>query len=232
MIEFAATYAGLYFRGLLLGLGLTVAAMAGAFLIGLFVALARLSQRRWLRAAGGAYVALFRGIPPLVLLYLVYFGLPAWAAQVGNPFLIALLGPLDNRLLAATLAFSVNAGAYTTEIIRASIQALPADQMEAAKSIGMTHGLAMRRIVLPQSLRIAFPPLCNEFIVILKGTSLASVIGVTELMRSAQMVAAATFLNLQAYVLAAVFYVVAVIVLQTLSSIVELKLLAGIKTGD
>ncbi|WP_181168021.1 amino acid ABC transporter permease [Mesorhizobium sp. B2-4-19] len=227
MVEFAATYSSLYLKGLMIGLGLTVAAMAGAFLIGLFVALARVSQRRWLRMLGGAYVALFRGIPPLVLLYLVYFGLPAWAAQIGNSFLITLLGPLDNRLLAATLAFSINAGAYTTEIIRASIQALPADQMEAARSVGMTYGLAMRRIVLPQSLRIAFPPLCNEFIVILKGTSLASVIGVTELMRSAQMTAAATFLNLQAYMLAAVFYVAAVILLQALSSLIEVKILDG-----
>lgn len=227
MVEFAATYSGLYFKGLLVGLGLTVAAMAGAFLIGLFVALARLSRRRWLRMLGGGYVALFRGVPPLVLLYLVYFGLPAWAAQLGNPFLIALLGPLDNRLIAATLALSINAGAYTTEIIRASIQALPGDQIEAAKSIGMTYGLAMRRIVLPQSLRIAFPPLCNEFIVILKGTSLASVIGVTELMRTAQMSAAATFLNLQAYILAAVFYVASVILLQVLSSQIETKILGG-----
>lgn len=225
MAEFVADYSGLYLKGLLIGLGLTVAAMAGAFLVGLLVALARLSRRGWLRVLGGAYVALFRGIPPLVLLYLVYFGLPAWAAQIGNPVLTGLLGPLDNRLIAATLAFSINAGAYTAEIIRASIQALPPDQMEAAKSIGMTYGVAMRRIILPQSLRIAFPPLCSEFIVILKGTSLASVIGVTELMRSAQMVAAATFLNLQAYVLAALFYVVAVIILQSASSMIESRLL-------
>jgi His/Glu/Gln/Arg/opine family amino acid ABC transporter permease subunit len=227
MAEFVAAYAGLYFKGLLIGLGLTVAAMAGAFIIGLAVALARLSRRSWLRAIGSGYVALFRGIPPLVLLYLIYFGLPAWAAQIGSPFLTALVGPLDNRLLAATVAFSVNAGAYTTEIIRASIQALPHDQMEAARSIGMNYGLAMRRTVLPQSLRIAFPALCNEFIVILKGTSLASVIGVTELMRSAQMVAAATFLNLQAYVLAAFFYVVTVILLQLLSSMIEARILVG-----
>ncbi|HEY0210894.1 amino acid ABC transporter permease [Acerihabitans sp.] len=224
MMEFVAAYSPLYLQGVLVGLSLTVFAMAGALVIGLLVALGRLSRRMPVRLFCLAYVTVFRGVPPLVLLYLVYFGLPAWASQAGSPLLISLLSPLDNRLLAATLAFAVNAGAYTAESIRASIISIHSEQMEAARSIGMTYPQAMRRIILPQALRVAFPPLCNEFIIVLKGTSLASVIGVTELMRNAQMIASATFLNLQAYLLAAAFYVVLVILLQVLASAVERRL--------
>ena len=230
MIEFAIKYTPLYLSGALVGLGLTVAAMAGALVIGLLVALGRLSGRRWLRWCCAVYVAVFRGVPPLVLLYIIYFGLPAWAMQSGSDALIAMFSPLDNRLLAATIAFSINAGAYTSEIIRASILSVHAEQMEAARSIGMTYPMAMRRIILPQALRAAFPPFCNEFVIILKGTSLASVIGVTELMRNAQMVASATFLNLEAYVLAAVFYVVMVTILQIGSSFVEARINRGMAT--
>jgi His/Glu/Gln/Arg/opine family amino acid ABC transporter permease subunit len=224
MLEFAVTYAPLYFAGALVGLGLTVGAMAGALVIGLFVALGRLSRHAAIRWLCVAYVTVFRGVPPLVLLYIVYFGLPAWAMQSGSPALVAIFSPLDNRLIAATIAFSINAGAYTSEIIRASILSVHPEQMEAARSIGMTYPLAMRRIILPQAFRIAFPPFCNEFIIILKGTSLASVIGVAELMRNAQMVASATFLNLEAYVLAAVFYVFMVTILQFGASFIEARL--------
>lgn len=224
MTEFTIAYGPLYFKGLLVGLGLTVVAMVGALIIGLFVALGRLSKFAALRWLCVAYIAIFRGAPPLVLLYIAYFGIPAWAAQTGNGFLMAIFSPLDNRLLAATLAFSVNAGAYTAEIIRASIQSIHAEQFEAARSIGMTYPQTMRRIILPQAMRIAFPPFCNEFVIILKGTSLASVIGVTELMRTAQNVASATFLNLEAYMLAGIIYVVTVSVLQVAASMLEVRM--------
>ncbi|MDQ0392808.1 amino acid ABC transporter permease [Labrys monachus] len=216
MIDFVTSYTQLYVTGALVGLGLALLSFAGSLAIGLAAALGRISSRRWLRLLTGAYVALFRGVPPLVLLYIVYFGLPAWAHQTGDAALIALLSPLDNRLLAATVAFAINSGAYSTEIFRASILSVQADQMEAARSLGMSYALGMRRIVLPQALRIAVPPLSNELIIVLKGTSLASVIGVSELMRNAQTAASATFQNLIAYSYAAVFYVVFVIVLQSL----------------
>lgn len=224
MLDFTLQYSGLYFQGALVGLGLTVLAMAGALVIGLFLALGRISSRRSVRNFCLVYVTIFRAVPPLVLLYIIYFGLPTWAAQFDNPVLAAVFEPLNNRLFAATLAFSMNAGAYTSEIIRASILSIHTEQMEAARSIGMTYAMALRRIILPQAFRVAFPPFCNEFIIILKGTSLASVIGVTELMRNAQMAASATFLNLQAYSLAAVFYIVMVAVLQIASSLIEARM--------
>jgi His/Glu/Gln/Arg/opine family amino acid ABC transporter permease subunit len=214
MLEFAREYFWLYCTGTAIGIGLTALSMVGSIFLGLWVALARLSGNRALRAFGSVYVAFFRGIPPLVLLYIVYFGLPTLAQDFNNAFLIALLAPLDNRLFAATVAFAVNSAAYSAEIIRAAILSVPPSQLEAARSFGMSHALSMRRIVLPQALRVAFPPLGNEFITVLKGTSLASVIGVTELMRTAQMAASATFHNLTAYTFAGVFYVVLVILLQ------------------
>ena len=227
MIQFVATYTPAYLAGIFLGLGLALLAFGGSLVIGLFGAFGRISSRPWLRALASAYVALFRGIPPLVLLYIVYFGLPAWAHEIGSAPLEAFFAPLDNRIIAAALAFAVNSGAYTSEIYRASILSIHAEQMEAARSLGMTYSKAMRRIILPQAFKVAFPPLSNELIVVLKGTSLASVIGVTELMRTAQIAASATFQNLLAYSYAALFYVVFVILLQIGSKQAERYLTFG-----
>ena len=224
MMEFVVQYTPNYVIGALTGLGLAVLAFAGSLVIGLLSAFGRMSGNVVSRALTGAYVALFRGIPPLVLLYIVYFGLPAWAHQIGSPALEAFFAPLDNRILAAALAFAVNTGAYTTEIFRASIQSIHPEQFEAARSLGMSYALSMRRIILPQALRVAFPPLSSELIIVLKGTSLASVIGVTELMRSAQIAASATFENLLAYSYAALFYVAFVILLQLVSELIERRL--------
>jgi His/Glu/Gln/Arg/opine family amino acid ABC transporter permease subunit len=221
VISFVAEYLPLYLTGIFVGLSLTIVAMAGSFVIGLIVALGRLSRNRVIRLLSGAYVAFFRGIPPLVLLYIVYFGLPSWAQQLGSAALIEVLSPLDNRLLAATVAFALNSGGYSAEIIRAGIGSVQVDQVEAARSIGMSHTLTMRRVILPQALRVAFPPLGNEFISVLKGTSLASVIGVTELMRSAQLAASATFQNMYAYSFAAVFYLLLVVLLQSAIHLLE-----------
>ena len=221
MLEFAKAYLPLYFEGAVVGVGLAALTMVLSIGIGLLAALGRTSGVLLIRSVVSAYVALFRGVPPLVLLYLVYFGLPSWAQELGIRPLVAFLAPLNNRILAAVVAFGFNSGAYSTEIIRSAIAAIPPEQMEAAQSLGMSYWLAMRRIIIPQSARVAFPPLGNEFIAVIKGTSLASVIGVTELMRDAQLVAAATFQNLLAYTLAAVFYVVLVIILQSGVSLIE-----------
>ncbi len=221
MLQFARDYLPFYTIGAVVGMGLTLTSMLGSVAIGLVGALGRVSERPAVRTLASGYVAIFRGVPPLVLLYVVYFGLPSWAHDLGIRFLMDLLSPLNNRILAAVVAFALNSGAYSTEIIRASIQSIPPEQTEAARSLGMSYWLTMRRVIIPQSLRVAFAPLGNEFITVLKGTSLASVIGVTELMRDAQLAAAATFQNLVAYSLAAIFYVVMVIILQQMVSMVE-----------
>lgn len=221
MIEFIGRYWHSYLVGLGVALYISVAAMAVSIVIGTLGALGRRSGSGYVRALASGYVAVFRAVPPLLALYIVYFGLPALASDLGTPFLSGLLMPLNNRIVAAVIAFCLVSGAYSTEIIRAGIASVPDEQWEAARSIGMSHALAFRRVVAPQAARIAFPPLGNEYISVLKGTSLASVIGVVELMRSAQLAAGATFQNLLAYSLAGVYYIAFVIVLQTVFNRLE-----------
>jgi His/Glu/Gln/Arg/opine family amino acid ABC transporter permease subunit len=214
MLDFISRYWFAYLLGLLVAIGISAAAMALSIVIGTFGARARDSRSRTIRALVGAYVAAFRAVPPLLTLYLVYFGLPTWAAQADVPLLSEFLEPLNNRILAAVLAFALTSGAFTTEIIRSGIKSVDNDQIEAARSIGMSSALLFRRVVAPQAFRIAFPPLGSEFIYVLKGTSLASVIGVVELMRTAQLAAGATFQSLTAYAMAGAYYLAFVIMLQ------------------
>ena len=203
-----------YVAGLGVGLLIAVIATALSLVIGFFAALARRSSHVVLRGLASAYVAVFRGVPPLVLMYVIYFGLPAWALSTGGPFFTGVFEPLNNPVISASIALGINSGAYSAEIIRASLSAIGEDQHEAARSIGMSRQQAMRRVVLPQALRVAFPTLGNEFVITLKGTSLASVIGAVELMRVSQIIAANTLENLTAYAIAGIYYVAVVILIQ------------------
>jgi ABC-type amino acid transport system permease subunit len=125
------------------------------------------------------------------------------------------------------VAFALTSGAFTTEIIRSGIKSVSGDQIEAARSIGMSSSMIFRRVIAPQAFRIAFPPLGSEFIYVLKGTSLASVIGVVELMRTAQLAAGATFQSLTAYGMAGLYYLLFVILLQLSIARGELLLSRG-----
>ena len=224
MSDAVSSYLPMYINGAFVGAGLTVLVMALATLIGLAVALGKVSPNRTLRGIFSAYTIIFRGTPPLVLLYIVYFGIPSWVASTDNDFLKAIATPLDNRILAVVIAMTLVVAAYSAEIIRAAIQSIHADQMEAARSIGMSRMKAMRHIILPQAFRTAVPPMASEFVVTLKGTSLTSVIGVTELTRAAQITASATFHVMEAYMLAAFFYIVMVTILQSFVTWIERRL--------
>lgn len=145
--------------------------------IALVVALMRLSRRAWVAGLARAYISLVRGTPLLVQLFLVFYGLPS-------------IGIVIDPWPSAIAAFSINVGGYAAEVIRAAILSVPKGQWEAAYMIGMSRRLALRRIVLPQAARVSVPPLSNTFISLVKDTSLASVILVTELFRNAQEIAA------------------------------------------
>lgn len=136
---------------------------------GLILSLIRLSRFRALRFLAGAYIDFFRGLPLLLLFIFVYYGL-------------ATAGLRLNSLSAGVLGITLCYGAYSAEIFRAGIQAIPKGQMEAARSLGMTQGQAMRHVILPQALKLVVPPLTNEFIAMIKDTSLMSVIAVPELL--------------------------------------------------
>lgn len=172
---------------------LTIISFVIGLVIALGVALARLSSNPLVSNIARFYISIIRGTPLLVQLFIVFFALPEFGVRI-DPF------------PAAVIAFSLNVGGYAAEIIRSAIQSIPKGQWEAAKTIGMGYASSLRRIVLPQATRVAVPPLSNTLISLVKDTSLASTILVTELFRTAQNVAAPTFEFFALYGTAAVYY--------------------------
>jgi cystine transport system permease protein len=161
--------------------------------IALAVALGRLSSNRVLTNIARFYISVIRGTPLLVQLFLIFYALPELGVKI-DPF------------PAAVIAFSLNVGGYAAEIIRSAISSIPKGQWEAAQTIGMKYPTTLRRIILPQASRVAVPPLSNTLISLVKDTSLASTILVTELLRTAQVAAAPTFEFFAMYGLAAAYY--------------------------
>jgi cystine transport system permease protein len=181
-------------------LPLTAVSFAIGLVIALFVALARLSRVTPVSWLARAYVSVIRGTPLLVQLFIVFYALPQFDIVI-DPF------------PAAVIAFSLNVGGYAAEVIRAAILSIPKGQWEAAQTIGMRYPTTLRRIILPQAARTAVPPLSNTLISLVKDTSLASTILVTELLRVAQLAAAPTFDFFALYGVAAVYYWVICLIL-------------------
>jgi cystine transport system permease protein len=172
---------------------LTAISFVLGLVVALVVALMRLSPVRAVSGAARTFISVIRGTPLLLQLFIIYYGLPAMGVRF-DPF------------PAAVLAFTLNVGGYAAEVIRSSILAVPKGQWEAASTVGMNYATTLRRVVLPQATRTAIPPLSNTLISLVKDTSLASTIQVTELMRKAQEVAAPTYQFFALYSVAAVYY--------------------------
>jgi His/Glu/Gln/Arg/opine family amino acid ABC transporter permease subunit len=187
---------------------LAAASFSLAIVVGLGLALARLSRRRWLSWSSRVVTDFLRGTPALVQVLLIYFGLP----QVGVSLDAAAAG---------IIALGLNSGAYLGEIMRSGIVSVDPGQTEAARSIGMSHAQAMRRVVLPQALRIALPPVTNEATTLVKGTSLLSVISITELTRVGQQVMGITFRPIEAFLAVALVYLVMIVALSQASTALE-----------
>ena len=190
---------------------LSLASFSIGLLLALAVALMRLSKVRVLSALARAYVSVIRGTPLLVQLSVVFFGLPSIGIR---------LEPWPS----AIIAFSLNVGGYAAEVIRAAILSVPKGQWEAAHMIGMSNRLALRRIILPQAARVSVPPLSNTFISLVKDTSLASTILVTELFREAQQIAAFSQQFMLVYIEAALVYWVICLGLSVAQSRLETRL--------
>ena len=171
---------GLILGGLYLTIVIAIAAQSIGVILGILAALARSSRRGLLRAVARFYIWLFRGTPVLVQLALVYFGLSVSGIYRWPALTISDIS-VEGAIQAGIVTLGLNEGAYMAEIVRAGILAIDRGQMEAARSLGMTYGLAMRRIVLPQAARVIIPPLGNEFNSMLKTTSLLFALGVLEL---------------------------------------------------
>lgn len=190
---------------------LTLASFAFGLVLALLVALLRLSPNAILSGIGRFYVSVIRGTPLLVQLFVIFYGLPSIGVK---------LDPWPS----AIIAFSLNVGGYAAEIIRAAILSVPKGQWEAGHTIGMSRPQALLRIILPQAARVSVPPLSNTFISLVKDTSLASLILVTELFRNAQQIAAFSQEFMALYLQAALVYWVICLVLSTAQSAVERRL--------
>jgi cystine transport system permease protein len=199
-------------RGALTGtIPVTLVSFALGLVLALVVALMRLSRVRVVAGAARAYISVIRGTPLLVQLFVIFYGLPS-------------VGLTIDPWPSAIVAFSLNVGGYAAEVIRAAILSVPKGQWEAAHTIGMSHPLALRRIILPQAARVSVPPLSNTFISLVKDTSLASLILVTELFRKAQEIAAFSQEFMVLYLEAAVVYWVVCLVLSAGQSVLENRL--------
>lgn len=190
---------------------LAIVSFAIGLVIALVVALMRLSKVRLVSSIARFFVSVVRGTPLLVQLFVIFYGLPS-------------IGLLIPSWPSAVIAFSLNVGGYASEVIRAAILAVPRGQWEAGQMIGMSHRQTLARIILPQAARVSVPPLSNTFISLVKDTSLASLILVTELFAQAQKVAAFSGEFMLLYLEAALVYWVICLVLSTAQSRVERRL--------
>ena len=200
---------------LLAGAGITleITALSVAFgmLIGIIIALIRLSRLKPLRRLGNVYVDFIRGTPLLVQIFLVYFALPG------------LIGHRVDAFFAAIAACSINSGAYVAEIFRGGIQSIDIGQMEAGRSLGMSWWQTMRYIILPQAFKRIIPPLGNEFIAMLKDSSLVSVIGFEELTRRGQLIIARTYASFEIWMAVAIIYLILTFTVARLTGLLERK---------
>jgi polar amino acid transport system permease protein len=195
-------------------IAVSFAGIAIGFAIGALVCVARLSRRPWLARLGGAYVSVFRGVPLLVQLLFIYYFLAEFGLDV--PAIVAAIGGL-----------ALSSAAYQAEILRGAVNAVPRGQAEAAIALGFTHLEIWRRVLLPQALRISIPPLINEFILLLKASSLVSVVGIAELTRVSMNIASMTYRPLEAYVAGGLFYLAINLALAGFGALAERRLAAG-----
>jgi cystine transport system permease protein len=184
---------GFLFKGAYYTLLITIVSMFFGFFIALFVAIARLKGNRLISNLARGYVSIIRGTPIIVQIFIIYYGLPDYGIT---------LGPLT----AAYISLSINIGAYLSETFRGAILSVPKGQTEAALSLNMSPWQTMRKIILPQAARVAIPPMGNTFIGMLKETSLVSIVTVTELLRSAQLLIAQYYIAMPFYISIALMY--------------------------
>lgn len=202
--------------GLTMTLPLTAISFSLALVIALATALVQFAQIRVLRQIARFYIWVVRGTPLLVQLFVVFYGLPG-------------VGVVIDPFPSAVIVFSINEGAYCAETLRAALEAVPAGQMEAARCVGMRYAQALRRIVIPQALRTAFPPLSNSLIAMVKDTSLAANITVAEMFMATQRIAARTYEPLALYCELALVYLLFSTLLTRLQRIGEKRLSKGVK---
>ena len=201
--SFLPAYAGYFLQGLAYTLLLAVVSVALAVIPALLLALMRLSKNKFIKSISGAYIALFRSTPLLVQLSIIYFGLFHFI-NLPRTLLFGFIAV--NRFIPGVVALALNSSAYVPEIFRAGTLAVDKGQTEAARSLGLSSWQSMRLVVLPQAIKNVLPALANEVVTMVKESSICSVLGMAEIMYTAQAVSGNSYITLAPYVLAAIIY--------------------------
>jgi glutamine transport system permease protein len=199
-------------KGMSLTIQMTVLSLILALIVGIVSCMFTISRSKILNWVSAAYLSVIRGTPLMVQAFFIYFGITKALDIRISPF------------SASVLILCLNAGAYLSEIFRSGIMAVNKGQMEAARSLGLPHGVAMRKIILPQAIKIVIPSVVNQFIITLKDTSILSVIGVAELMRQGSQIVARNFESFATYAIIAIMYYIMVTILTKIAKIIERRL--------
>ena len=210
-------------NGLIVTVIVSILAQALGVILGLFAALGKMSKFAPFRWLSEAYIWYFRGTPLIVQMSLLFFGFGVTHIYDFPDIIIGAI-TISGAIQAGTLALGINEGAYMAEIVRAGIESIDPGQMEAAKSLGMTYGLAMQRIVLPQAAKVIIPPLGNEFNNMMKTTSLMVVISAGELFFGFEQINARIFKPFELFIAASLYY----LVLTTIWSFIQAQIESGL----
>lgn len=200
-------YRGFQASGLMITFQVTILSIIGATFIGLFAGLGQISRIKFINKICTIYVEVIRGIPLLVQLFYIYFALGKFFHLQG--------------MTAAVIAMAICYGAYMGEIFRAGIQSIPQGQMEAAIALGMSRGQALRLVILPQTMKVVLPAIGNEFIALLKDSSLVSVLAIADILRRGREFASKTFLYFESYTIIALVYLILTLLLSRMVGMME-----------
>ncbi|OSB08348.1 amino acid ABC transporter permease [Paraclostridium bifermentans] len=216
--SFLSDYSQFFIDGTKITIGISVCTLILGFLVGVIVCMARISRNKIFSILGSIYIEFLRGTPLLVQIYIIYFGFPTIGIKFPD------VGPIPSEYISAIVALSINSSAYIAEILRSGIQSVDKGQMEASRSLGFDYSTSMRLVIIPQALKNVLPALANEFIVLVKESSIVSVIGIQDLMYSADIVKGNTYLAFEPLLVAAMIYFVLTFTLSKLVGLFELKL--------
>ncbi|WP_316569946.1 amino acid ABC transporter permease [Neobacillus sp. YIM B06451] len=194
-ITFALTYLPYLLKGALVTIEIAVIGIAAGSIIGLFLGLGRVSKVKIFSKISGLYIWAVRGTPLLLQLFVIHFAIPSMFSALTMP-----------PFVSACIALSLNAGAYIAEIARGAIQSIDKGQMEAAKSLGLSNRQAMRYVIIPQAFRRMLPPLGNEFIALIKESSLVSTIALYDLLRTGQQIISSTYRYMEIFIMVGAIY--------------------------
>lgn len=211
-------YYGVFLGGAKTTILISLVSLIVGFALGLLICLMKMSKTKILKWPASIYVQVLRGTPLFVQIFIIYFGLPQLGVQFPD------IGPISSDFVSGAFALSINSSAYIAEIFRSGIQSVDKGQMEASRSLGLGYVDTMRFVIVPQAVKNILPALANEFITLVKESSIISVIGVQELMFKAGIVRTTLYRPFEPYIMAAIMYLVITTVLSQLVGILEKKL--------